>query len=175
LEGNPLLNPAARHRIRRTAGGIQLPRIDGRTVSARRYRDLVIAYEAEVGGVLSESERATIQQAAALTLRAEELQADLVLGKPIDNDLLVRLTNGEHSLELAIQLDFVSSKRLQLVRIERLAERLLADQRTVGQFLLPVRLYVIGGSNECSPCLIDGEVVIIGDDGTHDFRALRGP
>ena len=23
--------------------------------------------------------------------------------------------------------------------------------------------------------LIDGEAVIIGDDGTHDFRALRGP
>jgi hypothetical protein len=87
-----LLNPAARHRIRRTAGGIQLPRIDGRTVSARRYRDLVVAYEAEVGGGLSESERSTIQQAAALSLRAEELQADLVLGKPIDNDLLVRLT-----------------------------------------------------------------------------------
>ena len=93
-----MLNPAARHRIRRTAGGIQLPRIDGRTVSARRYRDLVVAYEAEVGGGLSESERSTIQQAAALSLRAEELQADLVLGKPIDNDLLIRLTGTARRL-----------------------------------------------------------------------------
>jgi hypothetical protein len=88
-----LLNPATKHRIRRTAGGTMLPRTDGRTVSARRFRDLIAAFEAEVGGgTLTESERATIQQAAALTLRAEELQADLVLGKPIDNDLLVRLT-----------------------------------------------------------------------------------
>ena len=70
-----------------------LPRLDGRTISARRYRDLVVAFEAEVGGgTLTESERSTVQQAAAITLRAEELQADLVLGKPIDNDLLVRLT-----------------------------------------------------------------------------------
>ena len=87
-----MLNPAARHRIRRTAGGIELPRLDGRTIAARRYRDLVVAFEAEVGGVLSESEKSMVRQAAALTLRAEELQADLVLGKPIDNDLLVRLT-----------------------------------------------------------------------------------
>jgi hypothetical protein len=47
---------------------------------------------------LSESERSTIQQAAALSLRAEELQADLVLGKPIDNDLLIRLTGTARRL-----------------------------------------------------------------------------
>jgi hypothetical protein len=35
-------------------------------------------------------------------------------------------------------MDLVASKLLQLVRIERLAECLLADQRPVGQFLLPV-------------------------------------
>ena len=83
----------------------------------------------------------------------------------------------KHLFEFAVEMDLVASEPLQFVRIERLAECLLADQRPVGQFLLPVRLYVIGGvsSNECSPCLIDGEAVIIGADGTHDFRALRGP
>jgi hypothetical protein len=77
-----------------------LPRLDGGTVSARRYRDLVCAFEAEVGGgaALTESERATIQQAAAITLRAEELQSALVLGKPIDSDLLVRLTGTARRL-----------------------------------------------------------------------------
>ena len=44
--------------------------------------------------------------------------------------------HGEHSFELAVEMDLVASKPLQLVRIERLAERLLADQRPVGQFLL---------------------------------------
>lgn len=82
-----------RPRQRATAGGIQLPRLDGRTVSARRYRDLVVAFEHEVGiGSLTESEKSLIRQAAALTLRAEELQSALVLGADIDTDLLVRLS-----------------------------------------------------------------------------------
>src|SRR5580704_12148134 len=35
-------------------------------------------------------------------------------------------------------MDLVAPKPLKLVWVERLAERLLADQRPVGQFLLPV-------------------------------------
>jgi hypothetical protein len=85
--------PRPHRRERRTNSGIPLPRAaDGRSVRARRFRDLVVAFELEVGGVLTESERAMIKQAAALTLRAEELQGDMILGKEIDNDLLIRLT-----------------------------------------------------------------------------------
>ena len=46
--------------------------------------------------------------------------------------------HGKHSLKLSIEMDLVASKTLQLFRIERVAESLLADQRPVGQFLLPV-------------------------------------
>ena len=46
--------------------------------------------------------------------------------------------HGEHSFELTVEVDLVASKPLQLIRIERVTERLLADQRPVGQFLLPV-------------------------------------
>lgn len=85
--------PRPHRRERRTNSGIPLPRVaDGRCVAARRFRDLIVAFELEVGGVLTESERAIIKQAAALTLRAEELQGDLITGKEIDNDLLIRLT-----------------------------------------------------------------------------------
>ena len=35
-------------------------------------------------------------------------------------------------------MHLVAAEPLQLVGVQRLAERLLADQRTVGQFLLPV-------------------------------------
>ena len=44
----------------------------------------------------------------------------------------------EHSFKLAVEMDLVAAKSLQLVRIECLAERLLANQRPVRQFLLPV-------------------------------------
>src|SRR5436309_3533560 len=46
--------------------------------------------------------------------------------------------HDEHSFELAVEMDLVTTKPLQLVGLERLAERLLADQRPVGQFLLSV-------------------------------------
>ena len=46
--------------------------------------------------------------------------------------------HSEHSFELAVEMDLVTSKPLQFVSVERLAECLLTDQRPVGQFLLPV-------------------------------------
>jgi len=39
--------------------------VDGRSAYARRFRDLVRAFEAEVGGTLSELERGLVRQAAA--------------------------------------------------------------------------------------------------------------
>ena len=44
--------------------------------------------------------------------------------------------HGEHSFELAVEMDLVAAKPPQLVRVERLTERLLANQRAVG--LLPL-------------------------------------
>ncbi|MFK4725386.1 hypothetical protein ABIE89_006486 [Bradyrhizobium niftali] len=69
-----------------------LQNVDGRSSSARRFRDLVRAYEAEVGGDLTEVGRGLIRQAAALTFKAEKLQSDLVNGNPVDGDQLIRLT-----------------------------------------------------------------------------------
>jgi hypothetical protein len=59
---------------------------------ARRFRDLIKAYEAEIGGELTEVERGLVKQAAALTLRAEQMQAAIVRGEPIDNDQLIRIS-----------------------------------------------------------------------------------
>jgi hypothetical protein len=69
-----------------------LQNVDGRSSSARRFRDLVRAYETEVGGNLTEVERGLIRQAAAVTFKAEALQSDLVNGHPVDGDQLIRLT-----------------------------------------------------------------------------------
>jgi hypothetical protein len=72
--------------------------VDHRSASARRYRDLVLAYTAEIGTNLTESEVALIRQCAALTLRAEQLAADVVNGKNVDDDLLVRLAGTSRRL-----------------------------------------------------------------------------
>lgn len=56
-------------------------------------------------------------------------------GSALDGDgstsqLLEPQQHCEHSLELAVEMDLVASKPLQLVRIERLAECLLAIGQT---------------------------------------------
>jgi hypothetical protein len=60
--------------------------VDGQSSSARRFRDIVDAFTTEVGGELTESKRGLLQQAAGLTMRCEQLQADIINGKPVDDD-----------------------------------------------------------------------------------------
>jgi hypothetical protein len=66
---------------------------DGRRSAARRYRAIADGFEAEIGGELTPSERAIVEQAAMLQLRCEQLRADVIAGKPVDDDLLIRLAS----------------------------------------------------------------------------------
>jgi hypothetical protein len=94
-----MLHTAARRRPRRTrTGRVPLPRSDGRTVTSRRFRDLVEAYSAEIGGELSEADRSLVMQAAAIQIRCEELQLELVEGRDIDPDMLIRLSSEHRRL-----------------------------------------------------------------------------
>jgi hypothetical protein len=76
--------------------------VDGRSHHARRFRDLVSAYSDEIGGTLSESESGLVRQAAALALRCEQLQAAIVRGEDVDDDLLVRISGTAKRLLGAI-------------------------------------------------------------------------
>lgn len=79
-----------------TNGTLLLLDIDGRSAEARRFRDLHRAFIAEAGGeaVVSEAERSLCRQAAALTLRSERLQAQIVRGEAVDDEQIVRLANA---------------------------------------------------------------------------------
>jgi hypothetical protein len=88
-----LIRKSTQNRSAITNGSRLLEGIDGRSPLARRFRDLIKAYEAETGGNLTEVERGLIKQGAALTIRAEQLQADIVNGKPVDSDALIRLSS----------------------------------------------------------------------------------
>lgn len=73
-------------------GSRLLQNVDGRSSSARRFRDLVRAYEVEVGGTLSELERGLVRQAAILSLKTEQMQECIVRGEEVDSDTLIRLS-----------------------------------------------------------------------------------
>jgi hypothetical protein len=84
---------------------------DGRSAGARRYRAIVAAFTAEIGGGdLSESDRALIKQAATLTLRGEQLAADVVAGKEINDDQLVRLSGQARRLLASISAKAADKK-----------------------------------------------------------------
>ena len=75
-----------------TNGKRLLEGISMRTAAGRRYRDLVEAYTAEIGGELSQTEMAMVKQAAALAIQSEAMQADIVNRKPVDTDALIRIS-----------------------------------------------------------------------------------
>lgn len=89
--------PSLTNRSAVTNGTQLLPGIDGRSPDARRYRDLVANFAAELGGVgeLSEAEMAIVRQAAAMTAQSERTQATMVNGGPVDAEQLTRLMNSQ--------------------------------------------------------------------------------
>jgi hypothetical protein len=60
--------------------------LDGRTMTARRYRDLIDSVTSDLGGPdhISELERQLIRRHAAVAVAAEALEADLVRDMPVD-------------------------------------------------------------------------------------------
>jgi hypothetical protein len=89
----PIARSSTTNRSAVTNGSKLLVGIDGRSPTARRFRDLVQAYETEVGGDLSQTERSMIKTAATLTLTAEMKQAQIVNGEMVDTDDLIRLSS----------------------------------------------------------------------------------
>ncbi len=95
---------AASSRSARTNGSPFLGQVDGRSAAARRHRDLERAYAADLGGPLTTAQRVTIGQAAALTVRAEQMQASIARGDPVDGEEMIRLANTLERLITALGL-----------------------------------------------------------------------
>jgi hypothetical protein len=69
--------------------------VDGRSMVARRYRDVAIALADDLGGQdkLSEPAKILVRHAAALTVQVEGLQWKIVASEDVDSEQLVRLSN----------------------------------------------------------------------------------
>jgi hypothetical protein len=106
--------------------------VDGRTATARRFRDICRAYEVEIGGLVSEVERDLIRQAAGLTLRSEQMQAAIVRGEMVDNDQLIRISSTARRVLETISLKAAKRKSVPAVTLadhiaQRNKERALAS------------------------------------------------
>lgn len=83
-------------RSRVTNGKELLANVDGRTATARRYRDLTISLADDLGGAtgLTEAQRALVRQAAAMIVQSEKLQGEVLRGEIVDCEQLTRLANA---------------------------------------------------------------------------------
>jgi hypothetical protein len=70
--------------------------VDGRTRSARRFRDLFDSFAAQLGGIagLTEADRSLARMAATLQLKSEEMQEAAAQGLEVDAEQLVRVANS---------------------------------------------------------------------------------
>jgi hypothetical protein len=69
-----------------TNGRDILPGVDGRSLIARRYRDISFAIFQDAGGVeqCSEARQQLIRRFAACSVIAEQMESELANGKPIN-------------------------------------------------------------------------------------------
>jgi hypothetical protein len=93
--------PASRSKV--SNGSALHQNVDERSSGARRFRDLVAAYSADLGDNLSEADLAMIRIASALTLKSEQMQAQLAAGENVDSDSLIRLAGTTRRSLAAIQ------------------------------------------------------------------------
>jgi hypothetical protein len=109
--------PALRSRV--TNHRDLLPGLDGRSASARRYRDLVNSYIADMGGPdqCSDIKLGLLRRLAAVTVQAEVLEAKMVNGEQVDIGTLCTLASTTVRL----------SQRLGVERVPRDVTPSLAD------------------------------------------------
>jgi hypothetical protein len=85
----PSTRSAVGNRSRLHRGG------DGRTASARRFKDLVEDFSGPLGGyaALSQADAVLVREVAARTIEAELVQSRLANDQSVDPDVSVRLGN----------------------------------------------------------------------------------
>ncbi len=92
VDRSPFNGQPSRQRSAVTNGRRMFVAGDGTSAWARRYRDLVAAHVADLGGgdALSESQLSLIRRAAAIECELEQQEGRLSLGETVDLDVFTR-------------------------------------------------------------------------------------
>jgi len=69
---------------RQGTGAVALTNVDGRSLMARRFREIVAGVEADLGGDLTEAQKHLLARAATLAVWAEARETDLANGCEFD-------------------------------------------------------------------------------------------
>lgn len=94
-------------RLRLSANQEYLPNVDGRSVLARRWRDVAANLISDQGGIeaVSTARLHLIKRLAGITSMLEEVEAKYVRGEPIDMDAYLAMVNASVRLSNTIGLN----------------------------------------------------------------------
>lgn len=101
-------NPTTKSRM--TNGWPKLAGVDGRSKLERRRRDLLQAFLSELGRQPSERDRVLASNVAAITVRTEQMAAQIARGEAVDDREVVRLANVAQRLLTALRFDSAKPK-----------------------------------------------------------------
>ena len=76
--------PPPQFSTRKGTGAIVLAGVDGRSMMARRFREITAGIETDLGGDLTEAQKHLVARAATLACWAEERESELAQGTDFD-------------------------------------------------------------------------------------------
>lgn len=76
--------PPPQFSTRKGTGAIVLAGVDGRSMMARRFREITAGIESDLGGDLTEAQRHLVARAATLACWCEERETELAQGQDFD-------------------------------------------------------------------------------------------
>lgn len=97
--------PKAQFKTRRGNGAMMLEGVDGRSLMARRFREIATAIESDMGGDLTEAQRAIAARAVTLAIWAEDAEAALARGDDFDVATYATAANAMRRLLADIGLE----------------------------------------------------------------------
>lgn len=80
----PLAPPKPQAGTRQGNGRVALAGVDGRSTSARRFKEIIATLSADLGGDLTEAQKAIAARAATLAVWCEQAETDFANGKDFD-------------------------------------------------------------------------------------------
>ncbi|MEA1619647.1 hypothetical protein SOQ14_12035 [Erythrobacter sp. T5W1-R] len=86
--------PLPQFSTRKGNAGFALAGVDGRSLVARRFREIYLNIESDLGGDLSEAQRHLIARAATLALWCEERETELAAGGEFDAGAYATISNA---------------------------------------------------------------------------------
>ncbi len=90
--------PPPQFSTRKGTGAVVLAGVDGRSMMARRFREIAANIEGDLGGDLTEAQKHLMARAATLACWCEEREAELAKGEEFDAGQYATIANAMRRL-----------------------------------------------------------------------------